>query len=204
MRNPVWLLDFDGVVNALSRRPPKTVGYREWRSARVEMPSETRRSGKPVVYPLLWSPTVVSVITRAVDAGVDVRWLTTWREHTRMLPEIIPGLPELPWIDESCLPPAVAATLDPAVGDLSVQWKIECAKATVGEDVPVLWTDDSILVGVFARRWARTRKRGLTTAFTPRPNLGLIPRDLSVVADWVARHTGHRLLEWDQPTSISA
>lgn len=119
---PIWLLDFDGVVNALSRRGGRSY-WRDWNSATVEHPDgERTRTGSPVQLPLLWSQTVVDTIAGAADSGVAVRWLSTWREHTQQVPAVIAGLPELPWLDESILDAVGNGELDPQMKQYSGPW----------------------------------------------------------------------------------
>lgn len=183
---PVWLVDFDGVVNALS----SSGGRMDWDdrlSGSIDHPlGRTTRGGAMIRLPLLWSPTVVRVLGDAVAAGVDVRWLSTWREHTRQLPTVIDGLPVLPWLDESVLDDTVAAALDPEGRMASGAWKFACAKAYVPDEAPLLWTDDAAyLVGGMSAAW-RWRRAAETRVIAPRPASGLGPRDVAKIREWIA------------------
>ena len=181
----MWLLDFDGVVNALGRRGGHAF-WDDWEQAQMDHPlGLLTRDYQPVRLPLLWSRTVVRVIAEAVDAGVDVRWLTTWREHTRLLSAVIPGLPDMPWLDEEVLDPVVADELAPEEAMSSGRWKVECAKAYVPEEARLLWTDDAewLTTGDNAD-WLR-RRRGPVEAISPAPSAGLIPRDVRRIREWL-------------------
>jgi len=171
---PVWLLDFDGVINALSQRGGPSI-WTDWDNAIVEHYGET-----PLRLPLLWSGTVIDTVAAAVAAGVDVRWLSTWREHTAVLPSVIPGLPELAYLDEDIL------VLPRLVDD--VVWKTEVAKAFVPDGVPLLWTDDSVGVEIYSGEW-RSNRSGPTSFIRPRPATGLVKRDISAIQDWIAQHS---------------
>ncbi len=188
MVQPIWLLDFDGVVNALSRRGGRTY-WSDWKSAAVDHPyGELTLSGQPVRLPLLWSQTVIDAIADAAAAGIDVQWLSTWREHTALLPALIAGLPELPWLDESILPSASVEDLDPGQRMYSGPWKVQVAKAYVRDDAPLLWTEDSLTVDMLSENWRRSRS-GSTEFVRPRPSSGLVCREVQGIAEWVRRHT---------------
>lgn len=181
----IWLLDFDGVVNAMSARGGRTY-WDDWRSATVDHPeAELTRSGRLVRVPLLWSETVVATVAAAVRAGIDVRWLSTWRAHTATLPAIIPGLPTLPYLDESILHGA-APGLDPSLRSYSGPWKVEVAKAFVPEGVPLLWTDDAVSIDMLSQSWRRNRD-GPTTFIRPRQATGLAQREVREIKDWIER-----------------
>ena len=129
---------------------------------------------------------MVDTVTEAVAAGVDVRWLSTWREHTAVLPAVIPGLPELPYLDES-----VAGLCGPAPEErnYSGPWKVDVAKACVPDEVPLLWTEDSLAVNLLSETW-RSSRRGPTPFIQPRTATGLVQREIREIRAWIARH-GH-------------
>lgn len=185
---PVWLLDFDGVVNALSKRGGRSY-WPEWSAATVAHPEgELTRSGDPLHLPLLWSPSVIEVIAGAARSGVDVRWLSTWREHTKLLPEIIPGLPDLPWLDETILDTRANDDLDPALAMESGPWKVQVARAFVPADAALLWTEDSLTVDLLSETWRRLRTAS-TTLIRPRPATGLISREVIAIREWISTYT---------------
>ena len=86
---PVWLLDIDGVVNALARGPVHDSWPPEsWVQCviRADMP----RNG-PMVLPIFAAQPVLDFITRAHHSGrVEVRWHSTWR--TAAVTELAPAL----------------------------------------------------------------------------------------------------------------
>ncbi|MBS4102781.1 hypothetical protein [Tsukamurella paurometabola] len=186
---PIWLLDFDGVVNVgpLSTRPRRAQPNRrvqrwtEFASASVWSESAER------AFLLRWSPEVISVIADAVAAGIDVRWLTTWREESAIFSTVIPGLPELPFLDEAILDPTVRDALDPRDRLRSGQWKADVAAAYVPDGVPLLWTDDSTELRDLTRRWRRARKEqgGPTVHIVPNEDDGLLPSDVETIRDFI-------------------
>ena len=179
MSAPVWLLDFDGVINALSKRGDRNV-WDTWSSDRIADPH-----GSDVMYPILWSPSVVEVISEAVDRGVNVVWLTTWREHTALLPDVVKGLPRgLPWWDEDTLKDA-GGKLDP-MRVLNQAWKAEVARGLLDPDVPVLWTDDNLdwILRAQDRSWF-LRRPGGTSFIAPNANIGLSRRNVREIIEWI-------------------
>ena len=184
---PMWLIDFDGVVNALSRRGGRSF-WDDWRTAAVPHPEgELTRRGDVVQLPLLWSRTVVDTIAHAANSGIDVRWLSTWREHTRLLPPVLHGLPDLPWLDENILDPDAADDLDPRDRMVSGPWKVAVAKAAVPDDAPLLWTEDELRVDMLSEAWRRSRSAS-TTYIRPNPLTGLIRRDIAAIRAWIDEH----------------
>lgn len=190
MTTPMWLLDFDGVINALSKRGGRSF-WPDWRSACIDHPEGDRdRHDKPVKLPLLWSTTVLETVASALDTGVDVRWLSTWREHTTLLPPILDGLPEIPWFDENVLAADAADGLDARERMVSGPWKVAVAKATVPGDAALLWTEDALSVDMLSESWRKSRTAP-TTFVRPHPAQGLIPRDVRVIREWIAQYAPH-------------
>lgn len=188
---PIWLLDFDGVINALSRRGGRAF-WPDWRSARIDHPHrETNAKGNIIRLPLLWSDTVIATVDDAVTAGVDVRWLSTCRGDTERLLEVIPGLPELPWLDESILDDATARDLDPDRRMFSGPWKVEVAKAYVPDDAPLLWTEDEFTVDVMSESWRRARKAP-TTFLRPHLMQGLVKKHVTEIREWIDDYAPYR------------
>lgn len=182
----IWLLDFDGVINAISARGGRSY-WGDWRSAAIDHPEgELTRSGRPVRVPLLWSETVVATVAAAVAAGIDVHWLSTWREHTATLPSVIPGLPALPYLDESILGPAASGLDDPIPRTYCGAWKVTVAKAFVPEGVPLLWTDDALNIDMLSAPWRRNRT-GPTTFIRPRQATGFVQREIHEIDGWIER-----------------
>lgn len=179
-KRPLWLLDFDGVLNAISKRGMNT-GWHTWNTASVKSPLPGEDN---VHYPLLWASETVQAVADAHDAGVRVVWLTTWREHTALLPPLMNGLPsDLEFWDEDTVL-AAGGKLDPML-QLNQQWKYDTARQLVPDGVPVLWTDDNLpYILRKGARWASSRPGG-TTSIAPTQTLGLSKRQTFEVNEWV-------------------
>jgi len=130
------------------------------------------------------------VIADAAVSGVDVRWLTSWRADTAILPSVIPGLPDLPWFGEKDLPD----DFTPGPRDDNHAWKWHVARHVVPDGVPLLWTDNDLDLFILPtwgdasrRRWTLTRPGG-TTLIVPSEPHGLYPRHVTQIREWVAEH----------------
>lgn len=186
-RRPVWLLDFDGVINAISKKGCNAF-WDDWNQVRIQNPSNPDNPKDTL--PLLWSSTVARTVADAHAAGVRVIWLTTWREHTKVLPDIIPELPrDLPWWDEDVLLGS-GGRLDP-MNQLGQRWKFDVAHQLVPDGVPLLWTDDTLNFGILRlgnRRWTETREGG-TTLINPVEAHGLYRKHIVAIREWIEEVT---------------
>ncbi|HEV2891285.1 MAG TPA: hypothetical protein VGX28_13000 [Frankiaceae bacterium] len=173
---PLWLLDVDGVLNAVSATVPRA--WAQWRTG------EAVADG--VAWPIRYAPTLVRTIAGLHERGlVECRWLTTWGDAAN---EDLRRLLGLPAFRVAAPPPApshaggghhgagVAAedSAAPAPG----WWKLAAVRALLtAERRPVIWTDDELRHHPEAVAWVRScGVRSLL--LSPRPDVGLTPRDL--------------------------
>lgn len=154
---PIWLLDVDGVLNAVCHpsRPPQT--WDHWRSGTAVA------AGKR--FAITFSPDLMAGIRELHESGVvEIRWLTTWaHDANRSLRELL-ELPEFPVAGE----PVYAGAW----------WKLPCAVRAAEAERPLIWTDDDLDAAVTARRWAADTG---VLAIAPHPAVGLIPADLDAI-----------------------
>lgn len=167
METPIWLLDVDGVLNAVCYpdRPPRT--WQRWRSGIASAGGER--------FMITFAPELMAGIRELHEAGaVEVRWLTTWaREANDGLRELL-ELPAFPVAGE----PEYAGAW----------WKLPCAVRAAEEDRPLIWTDDDLDASVAARRWAADVG---VLAIAPDPAIGLTPADLDAIRTFCGQ--GHIL-----------
>lgn len=163
-QKPVWFLDVDGVLNAISMTPPDTwpTWKREWCVAQND-----KR------YSIHYSPEMIQRIIDIANSGAcEIRWLTTW-EHAavqNLAPML--GLPEFV---------VAGRAIDHVDHDW---WKFPCVMAFVEThpDVPVIWADDDLRYYRPALELAQERgKTGHMLAIAPRSYLGLTPNHLDHV-----------------------
>jgi len=198
-----WLLDFDGVLNAVVRRgsrPDRSV-WPDWTAITIEDSHGTR-------YPVTYSPTVVRFISRVSEAGVNVVWVSDWQADAERFCEAIPELPTLPWVagelpldGESPPPPTkspggLKSIMTSGVSlsrEPEAWWKAVVVPRYVesldGQGSPfvrpLIWTDDELSqhAGRGARAWVNARANSLVV--DTQPHLGLTPRGLRTIRDFL-------------------
>jgi hypothetical protein len=160
---PIWLLDFDGVINAIADKPDRTV-WPDWIRTDVR--------DHRIAHRVWYSPTVIALVNEMHEAGVEIRWLSTWHAETEGFAAL--GLPELPG--------------QGPVDDGPGWWKLPSAIAAAGESRPLLWTDDELNFKKAVREWVDSRT-GPTHLIAPGEMVGLAPRRVreirSFLTDWL-------------------
>ncbi len=165
---PIWLLDVDGVLNAVCHpsRPPRT--WDSWRSGTAIAAGER--------FVITFAPELMTGIRDLHESGmVEIRWLTTWgHDANRSLRHLL-ELPEFPVAGE----PAYA----------EAWWKLPCAVRAAQDERPLIWTDDDLDYSEPARAWA-AKLDALTIA--PEPTVGLTPADLDAIRTYCAKDRRQR------------
>ncbi|MFG1872060.1 hypothetical protein [Micromonospora arborensis] len=132
---PIWLLDVDGVINAISAKPDRNVWPADqWTTGTA------RCAG--TAWPILAARPVVRFIREAHESGrAEVRWHTTWQHEAAAIAELL-DLPEFqvqhcPEFVQAAQPLAGLRPTGPA------WWKLPAAERVVNEEGrALLWTDD--------------------------------------------------------------
>lgn len=172
---PVWLLDVDGVLNAVvssGKKPPKSAGWPadSWRDFHARHRDKW--------YRIVAAEPVLDVVRRAhTEKLAEVRWLTTWEDDDAVLTEIAPklGLPEFPVAGRQEEFPA-----------RHLWWKLPIAMRTYAEDPDrdLLWTDDHFSMWRPAKVWATTYQDRVTVV-SPNEGQGLIPAHVNKIVRWL-------------------
>jgi hypothetical protein len=167
---PVWLLDIDGVVNALSRKPVAgSFPADQWVQClvRTELPGVG-----PAAFPILAAKPVLDFVAAVQATGkVDIRWHSTWREAaiTDLAPSL--GLPELPisvapeWANHHAIIP---------------WWKQAAAERVLAAGRLLVWTDDDI--NMFRMDLGAFERRADALLIAPDPEVGLTQPDLEEIS----------------------
>jgi hypothetical protein len=167
---PVWLLDIDGVVNALSRKPVSgSFPADQWvqRLVHTELPGLG-----PAAFPILAARPVLNFVAAVQATGrVDIRWHSTWREAavTDLAPSL--GLPELPisvapeWANHHALLP---------------WWKQAAAERVLAAGRLLVWTDDDI--NMFRMDLGAFERRADALLIAPDPEIGLTAAHLEQIS----------------------
>lgn len=184
---PLWLLDVDGVLNAVTEKPDPNV-WKDWRQGRA--------TADGVSWPICFSPTVTRTVRRLHEAGLaEVRWLSTWGRHANAELRALLDLPELAVVAER---PTAAALPDGAVADGAIShgdtvdddgpwWKLAAVRAavTAEPDRALVWTDDELHYEIEACWWVTANvRRHLVLA--PPAQVGLTPRQLRQIERFCA------------------
>lgn len=154
MLPPIWLLDFDGVINVT--RPG-------WGGPPHK--ANVIAAGEP--WPIRWAPTLVDRIRRLhLDEVVEVRWCSTWCAYADVLEDALR------------LPSLGRAFTEPLNGNAAVLAKTMAASAVLDvEGRRLVWTDDEVVPhsgDLFDEQVAD----GRALLIAPKPNCGLQPDDL--------------------------
>lgn len=165
---PIWLLDIDGVLNALTDRD--TLEHPHW----TDLVKKPVRTSFDVEYDLVMSTTVVNFVKDQAAAGTDIQWATTWQSDANMFVAPAFGLPVLP----------VGAE---ALGMSDYHYKERAALAAIDAGRPLIWTDDDAIRRVVRMEIEESDVPHLL--IEPDPRLGLTPAHLDAIAAFIADHT---------------
>jgi HAD domain in Swiss Army Knife RNA repair proteins len=197
-RVPVWLLDVDGVLNAVAREPDRSV-WPDWKHGTAEADG--------MRWPIRFSPSVSRAIRRLHEHGlVEVRWLTTWRsDANRQLRQLLdlPAfdvVPDATPADASNPGPLLAVNAETASHGAATAayrptdgewWKFAAARDVIAQmdGRPLIWTDDELLDQPDAVAWVADSVSD-PLLIAPSPQAGLIPRHLEVIEDFCRRRAG--------------
>ncbi len=177
---PVWLLDVDGVINAISERGDcATWPADQWRRHEV-----THLNG--TTWPILAAEPVLDFLREVHHAGAaELRWHTTWQNSAqhRLAPAL--GLPDWPVAGS----PEFTDQHDSGYGFAAqvrrTWWKLGAVERVIREEGRrLLWTDDDIRYGG-DEELERVLSAPGVLAVSPTPTTGLDRGDLASIADFL-------------------
>lgn len=173
---PVWLLDIDGVINALARGPVEGSWPADAWLQRV-VTTDIPNAGRTVL-PIFAAQPVLDFITRVVTSGlVDVVWHSTWRAAA--VTDLAPTL-NLP-----AIPISVAPEWTERPG--RTWWKLPAAQRVVASGRPLVWTDDDI--AALPEQVADLDAHPDTLLISPDPITGLTSEHLDAIAQFIGLET---------------
>lgn len=167
---PLWLLDVDGVLNAVTREPVLS----EWDDMTLTRASANGRS-----WPIWYSPALIARINALVEMDrVEVRWLTTWTHDAAQHLSPVIGLDGAEWGVVERRPPTSYRW-----------WKLEAAQRVMDEEGvrPLVWTDDDLRYERLAMHWLNAEVEHYM-AISPKPHIGLTPRHLDAIEAYCFKH----------------
>ena len=179
-QRPVWLLDIDGVINAVSRNFPTHVWPEEvWQQKRI-----ANAMGN---FPITWAQPVIDFLRDTHERGrAEIRWHTTWQEEAQLVADLT-GLPVFPVADapEFRNGSADAAAWIAAGGRPGREpwWKLGAAMRVVEQEGrSLVWTDDDIGDALWGADRINVGTDGAPALLVcPDHRTGLIRRDLDVI-----------------------
>lgn len=173
---PVWLLDVDGVLNAMSRPG--------WSAA----PDQRYAHADGLRFRLRWAPALLAEVRDLIRSdAVEVRWATSWVSHIDQIAGAM-ALPDLPLA--FTLPTHLAAASD-ELHDATRSAKRAAALDVVASGRRLLWTDDAAIWRSGPEREHLEAAGALLIA--PDERRGLQPADLAAIRAWL-----------DDPTTTTA
>lgn len=196
---PLWLLDVDGVLNAVTNDPDRAV-WDDWQRGEAHAQGAT--------WPICFSPTVIRTIRRLSEGRfVDIRWLTTWKDNANGdLLELL-ELPAFPVAGADVSAEASPSAITASSGDgppshgaarpgrpgAKRWWKFDIVRELVqaAPNRPLIWTDDDLWVERDAVTWVRDHARS-SLVLAPPPAVGLTPRQLRRIEEFCSGHARQR------------
>lgn len=157
---PLWLLDVDGVVNAIH---PELHPWPDMTCFRARG------------FTIRFSPTLLGRIAALHHAGrVEVRWLTTWWDTANVHLAATFGLPQL-----------LVANTEAEFHARHQWWKLPVAQRLAAETGRrLVWTDDDLRHVPDAAEWAAGQGDRVLLV-CPDAYLGLTPEDLRGIESWL-------------------
>lgn len=130
---PLWLLDIDGVVNALATGIPTGAWPRDaWvqRMVPIELPGRGTTT-----LPVLAARPVLEFLTAVSDAGrAEIRWHSTWRATAATALAPMLGLPRF----------GISVAPEWQDQPTGTWWKLPAAERAISAGRRLVWTDDDL------------------------------------------------------------
>ncbi|RKR92636.1 hypothetical protein BDK92_7078 [Micromonospora pisi] len=183
---PIWLLDIDGVINAISRKPVTPVWPKhQWFTGRA------RSGGQD--WPILAATPVLDFLRDAHDRGrAEIWWHTTWQDEAVNLSRLLdlPHFPVRPAPDFTECPQGLAGLA--ALSTRRGWWKYPAAERVVGiEGRALVWTDDDANWELRAHDdGAALAKHAPTLIVSPKTGVGLTRKHLDLIDRFLTDQAG--------------
>ena len=162
-------LDLDGVINSLSRKPPRqnTQWFGDWEEKTIEG------------YRILWSSELVKELNSlAAREDVTIKFLTTWRE-------LAPASfgPQVGLLGSESW--SYFGATDSELEDITHWWKLDRIRKDIEDSKPekAVWLDDDILYDSSAMNWIGESPSLL--AISPVSTHGLRFKDISAIVSFL-------------------
>jgi hypothetical protein len=178
MKNPVWFIDVDGVINALIdyANKPHLSSYSDWKTTNVNG------------YPIVFSPTLVNSIN-ALSKTIDIVFLSTWASAA--VDDFAPAL----GLDVKHFVRCNGSnsSFDYQGNDASKRWwKLNGILEHINNDQrPFIWADDDMHNEVKRAIHGRAAFEGVDNLLiTPNSKIGLTKQHMEMVEAFTSRVSG--------------
>lgn len=176
MRKPIWLLDFDGVINTLipvTAEVPREWQRSDWLSIGVN--DNGNYCAVDAARPVL------EFLRQVHESGqADIRWHTTWQDRIGAVAAKL-GLPDFPVEPAPEYSYFDAYYLD---GCDDAWWKLPAIERLADAGYRVLWTDDDLVSRLTPARRNSLRASGCYLV-CPGPD-GLGPKELKLIDSYLS------------------
>lgn len=172
MTKPVWLLDLDGVINAIPARKsdplPRCWPEEAW------IRTEVKNSHNDKPWPILAARPVLDFVYMVHNEGLaEIRWHTTWQEEANSVSVEL----DLPEFDVEPAPEYEGWTMG-AKG----WWKVPAAKrACARTNGHLIWTDDDATYPSLSKLDRTNLRNAGTLIVAPRESTGLVQANLDKI-----------------------
>lgn len=178
----MWLLDVDGVINALGTGDSYRKAWPdgEWVSTRLSSEPGSQE------YRFCTVKRVAEFICGVHGEGLaEIRWHTTWQNGARRVEGLL-GLPEF----------GIQEAEEYTTGGVrGTWWKLPAARRVLEEENrPLLWTDDDFDVELKVADWHWFTMRG-ACLLRPESRYGLSPDNLNDIYEWLEGQREQRITE---------
>ncbi len=175
---PVWLLDIDGVINAITKKPDPSVWPRD------QWVRTTAFSGDDIEWPILAATPVLDFLRRVHEKGrAEIWWHSTWQHYSVNVGMAL-DLPEWPVLDCPEFAEQETFIATPLVERERVWWKFPAVQRLLVQGKRLLWTDDDAKFQLDFRKKREWEPQALVVA--PHETTGLAPRHLRHIDRWLA------------------
>lgn len=177
MAKPLWLLDIDGVLNAVCTKP----NWHMWPKDSWSFRRVGNRIGKDRGQPKngwgCWvAQPVVDFITEAHEEGrAEIVWHTTWQHEANDFGKAF-GLPTFDIWD--------APEYKERTPSEWTWWKQPGFNRALATGRPVVWTDDHLESPMMRQFSDRSR----AALFSPSGDCGLSPKNLRIIGEYLDNH----------------
>lgn len=170
---PVWLLDIDGVINAVTRKTPKTWPENDWIKIKIAS------------FPFNVSKSVLNFIHEVYESNlVDIKWHTTWQHDAN---DKVGLALDLPKFEVFHAPEYLEHEPWAHIYKKCTWWKLPSVNKLLETGCSIIWTDDDICLNTYDSDYINPKDKLYTNSLLikPQTNLGLTPKHVTQIREYL-------------------